>query len=513
MEEAMKRSEIVCACVGGLLLLASAWSIHRAELPRETFTLDAAGCSMPITVIEPPQPSRASAILFHGLAANRRVMQSLGENLARENGLRAYLVDLPGHGDNTDRFSFARAQKCAAMTVEALIGSRRIDPKQTVLVGHSMGAAIAIRLADCEPTAATVAISPAPLVPPHRMPANLLVFSAQYDLSPLRQQAQSLAEDAGGDRATPEDFLQLRAFHLQTVSLADHTSVLVDPRVTEQTARWIRDSLDENSGPPQANANPKSVALLNAALAPFVGFAALLMMFPAALALVRRPLQPPEREVAAAQPTRALALAEGAALALVAVYLLRIEVPLKFIHMYSGDYLVSLLAIFAVLLLAINRKAAKESWSWNARQWLVAAILGFAVTFAIGAWLNWRLSDLWLNEARWFRFAAVLPFAFLFAFAEETILGPVQHGKQRAIRYAISLLLRLELWLACILAYYTLTSGQFLIALLVTALAAFSILHRLGTDALRSRTGSASAAALFNAILGAWFIAAVFPLA
>ncbi len=574
----MKRWEIACASVGAFLLLASAWTIHRVELPREIFTLRAAGCSMPITIVEPPQPSRASAILFHGLAANRRVMQLLGENLARENGLRAYLVDLPGHGDNTDAFSFARAQKCAAATVETLIGSRGIDPKQTVLVGHSMGAAIAISLADSEPVASTIAISPAPLVLPHRMPANFLVFSARYDISPLKQQAQALAAAAGGDRATTEDFLQLRAFHLQIVSVADHTSVLVDPRVTEQAVNWIRDSLDENSAPPQANANPKSVALLGAALAPFVGLAALLMMFPAALALATRSLQPPEREVATAQPTRALALAEGAALALVSVFLLAFGVPLKallgysgeglifvlvvvaafmlaldhearekswrwnpfpfiaiailgfvamleiggwldwrvpleFLHMYSADYLVSLLAIFAVLLLAMNRQAAQQSWSFKPRPWLVAAILGFTVILTIGSWLNWRVSDLWLNEGRWLRFVAILPFAFVFAFAEETILGPVREGKQRLARFAVSLLLRLELWLVCLLAFYTLSSGQFLIALLITALAIFSILQRLGTDALRRRTGSPTAAALFNAILAAWFVAAVFPLA
>ncbi|HKN62269.1 MAG TPA: alpha/beta fold hydrolase [Candidatus Acidoferrales bacterium] len=508
----MKRWEIVCASVGALLLLASAWAIHRVELPRETFTLSAAGCSMPITVIDPPHPGRASAILFHGIAVNRRVMQLLGENLARENGLRAYLVDLPGHGDNTDSFSFARAEKCAAATVETLIRDGRVNPTQTVLVGHSMGAAIAIRLADSEPTATTIAISPAPLVLPRRMPANLLVFSAQFDLSALRQQAQSLAGAAGSDRSTPEDFLQLRAFHLQRVSPADHTSILVDPRVTRQAANWIRNSLAGAGGLPQAAANPSSFALLRPTLASLVGLAAMLMMFPAALALATRAPQAPQREIVATQPTRALALAEGAAFALASVFVLGLGVPLKFLHMYSGDYLVSLLALFAVFMLAMNRKAAKESWSCNARQWLVAAILGFAMLLAIGAWLNWRVSDLWLNEARWLRFAAVLPFAFLFAFAEETVLGPVDQGQQRALRYAVCLLVRLELWLACILAFYTLSSGQFLIALLIGALAVFSIFERLGTDALRRRTGSPTAAALFNAILVAWFIAAVFPL-
>jgi hypothetical protein len=341
------------------------------------------------------------------------------------------------------------------------------------------------------------------------MPANLLVFSARYDISPLKQQAQALAEAAGGDRATAEDFLQLRAFHLQIVSVADHTSVLLDPRVADRATIWIRNSFNGNAARPQGTANPNSFSLLCAALAPFVGFAALLMMFPAALALATRALHPVERETIATQPTSALALAEGAAFALASVLLLRVGVPLKFLHMYSGDYLVSLLAIFAVLLLAMNRDAAQQSWSFKPRPWLVAAILGFTVILTIGSWLNWRVYDLWLNEARWLRFAAILPFAFLFAFAEETILGPVPEGKQRLARFAVSLLLRLELWLACILAFYTLSSGQFLI----TALAIFSILQRLGTDALRRRFGSPTAAALFNAILAAWFVAAVFPLA
>lgn len=517
----MKAREGVLAGVRALLLLASAWAIHRTELPREDFTVNSRGCSTPITVVEPQQPARASAVLFHGLAANRRVMLLLGESLARNNRLRAFLVDLAGHGDNTDAFSFARAEECAAATVEALIRRGRIDPKQTVLVGHSLGGAIAVRLADREPVAATIAISPAPMVLPRRMPANLLVFSASYDLSVLRRQADGLALAAGGDRTGIEDFRQLRAFHLETLSLADHTSVLVDPRVVEQSADWIRGSLDALTlksaqmtawtDLPRATSGISFHSVVRA-VAPFAGLLALLMMFPMALAVAARAARPAHSEIATVRPTRALAIAEGAALALAGVFLLKLGTPLKFLHMYSADYLVSLLAIFAALMLALNRDAAKESWSWNARQWSAAAILGFAVTLAIGAWLNWNVSDLWLNEARWMRFAIVLPFAFLFGFAEETILGPVQHGKQGTLRFAVALTLRLEIWLACVVGVYTLANGQFLIGVLVTGLAAFSILQRLSTDAIRGATGSATAAAVFGAILAAWFIAAVFPL-
>ena len=143
---------------------------------------------------------------------------------------------------------------------------------------------------------------------------------------------------------------------------------------------------------------------------------------------------------------------------------------------------------------------------------MAGAILGLGVMLAMGAWLNWRLVDLWLNEPRWWRFAALVPFCFVFSFAEEVILGPVRSRRRRAWRLAVFLVLRFELWLAAVFAFYALGSGQALVCLLAPALAGFSILQRLGTDEIRASTGSALAAAVFGAILATWFIAAVFPL-
>ena len=87
-------------------------------------------------------------------------MTYLGEDLAGH-GLRAYLFDLPGHGDNQDAFTFPRTLQCATAAVESLIRAGKIDPRTTIFVGHSMGGAIAIRMADREPVLATIAISPA----------------------------------------------------------------------------------------------------------------------------------------------------------------------------------------------------------------------------------------------------------------------------------------------------------------------------------------------------------------
>jgi hypothetical protein len=211
-------------------------------------------------------------------------------------------------------------------------------------------------------------------------------------------------------------------------------------------------------------------------------------------------------------PGRAVILLEGIVSALIGAVVLILFVPLKFLHLYSGDYLASLLLIYGALMLILNRSAAHATFSLNIATKIAAAALGIGTILVVGAWLNWQLTDGWLNAPRWLRFCALVPVLWVFAYAEEVVLGPVDSGWRRLIRFVFAVALRLELWLVCVFAYYELMSGQVLILLLVTALAVFSMLQRLGTDALRRRSGSAPAAAFFGAILGAWLIASVFPL-
>jgi pimeloyl-ACP methyl ester carboxylesterase len=517
---ALRKSRHFALAIGGaaLLLIGAHW-IRRAQLPQHGIVLTDKGCSTPATVIDPPPGATpvGEAIVLHGLAANRRVMTYLGSDFAGH-GFRTYLLDLPGHGDNTDSFSFSRAEQCATVAVESLIRSQAIDPSKTILVGHSMGGALAIRMADREPVRATIAISPAPMTLPQRMPSNLLVFSAQLDIPALKNQAQALAAAAGGERAAPEDFGEQRAFQLVHSPLATHTSLLLDRSIAHRSELWAMQSLFPTI--------PAKTLGVNLALATYetfghgrrrlagaiAGLLGLLLLVPLGVTGASRLAGAVQMDLPPAQPRFPLVLVEGLVSALVAALLLMFFTPLRFVHLYSGDYLASLILIAGVLLLALNWNVAKESCSLNARPVIAAALLGFAVILTFGAWLNWQLADLWLDAPRWLRFAELLPVAAIFCFAEEAVLGPVGAGKRRAMRFAVFLALRLELWLACLLAYYAFASGQVLIPILVATLAGFSILQRLATDALRLRTGSATAAAFFGAILAAWFIAAVFPL-
>jgi pimeloyl-ACP methyl ester carboxylesterase len=519
VELPMKRWELTLAIIGVICLIFGARWVRRGELPKQEAMLTEGGCQTPVTVIEPPPDvaPAGSVILIHGLSANRRLMTYLGEDFAGH-GLRAYLLDLPGHGDSVEPFTFARAQQCATVAVELLIRSGKMDPKKTVLVGHSMGAAIAIRMADRAPVAATIAISPGPTPLPQRMPANLLVFSAQFDIALLKRLAEKLQQAAGGNRIHPDDFAQQRAFELRRVSHATHTSLIVDRNVAHQSEMWAIEALFPSIS--------RETLALNLDLATYetykegrrrlagavVGFVGLLLMFPLAESLAAKFAAPWRAEGDIPRLPAALALVEGIAFAFAGVLLLMLGTPFRFLHIFTGDYLVSILFVVGALFLLWNRTDAAASLSFEPRQQIAAAVLGLATILAFGAWLNWQLDDAWLNAPRWLRFTAMVPILWIYSYAEEVILGPVETGKRRALRFTLFLLLRLELWAACAMAAYSLASGQILMVILFTFLAAFSILQRFAADALRLRTGSATAAALFSAILAAWFIAAVFPL-
>jgi pimeloyl-ACP methyl ester carboxylesterase len=514
-----QRWEIALAATGIVFLVLGTKWVRSGELPEQPIVIATSSCNTPATIFNPRITNEppGTVVVLHGLSANRRIMMYLASEFAGH-GLQVYSLDLPGHGDNTDAFSFAKAAECATAAVESLSRNGKINPSKTIVVGHSMGAAIAIGMADHIPLAGTIALSPAPMVLPQRMPSNLLVFSGQYELSILHRAAETLLQASGGTRARPEDFAQNRAWDLRYIPGGTHTSLIMDRNVAHQSERWIMQCLFPEI--------PPETLALNLDLAPYavankgrhrlagsvLGLIGILISFPFCTTLIASVPGPPHAQPLVEHPSYALSLAEAAVAALAGVLLLTLGIPLKFLHIYAADYLLSVLLIVGLVLLFLNRALIRESWPPSASRSIGAATFAFAVFLSLGAWLNWQLDDAWLNGPRWIRFAAILPITFIFCGAEELALGSVQSGKRRALRFAIFLLLRLEIFLVCTLAYYELRSGQVLIPLLAVFLALFSILQRLAADALGKRTGSNAAAIIFSAILAAWFVAAVFPL-
>ncbi len=511
----MKRHERVRALLG-LVLLAVAWPLVRfAHGPARDIVVSDI-CHTPVRILEPQAPRRiGSAVILHGLSASRGLMQTAGQWLAAL-GLRVYLVDSPGHGDSNEPFSFSHAEQCAGDLVESLARSGEIHLDSTVLFGHSLGGAIAIRLADRFPTAATIAVSPAPLVRleklppemlpyalPRRMPVNLLVFVGGWEPAISAEADQALMRAAGGERLQPEDFRQRRAAKLVVMRMATHTSLLFDRRVKDWSVDWIRSALNEPSAVSVSAGSPVAGGLL--------GLTGLLLLFPAVASGLSSLLGATATEQASAFPATGKVLALWAAASLSAVSLQRFWVPLKGLRLLTGDYLASFVLLSGGVLLVLLWKEARAGIHWDARAVVLACALSLATVLAFGAWLTWQLTDAWMNAARWWRFVAATLVCLPYFLAEELALGPPAAGKRRG-RFALFLVLRLELWLALLLALYAFRSRQILVVLLAIYLLLVCVAQRGASDAVRRRTGSLTAAAMIGAILTGWFIAAVFPL-
>jgi hypothetical protein len=202
-------------------------------------------------------------------------------------------------------------------------------------------------------------------------------------------------------------------------------------------------------------------------------------------------------------------------------------VPLAGLHLYNADVLASLL-LLAGLPLAVaygvyeasharelRTESPARSWKDSLSGIFCGALLGMAVILAAGAWFNCQLYEFWPIAARWQRFPFLIAAIFPACLAEEYALGDPRSLPRlgRAKRMALFVVLRAIVWLVLAAAMWSGAADALLSVIFVAFLGALSLAQRLGADALRLRTGSAVAAAVFSAILAAWFLAAAFPLA
>src|SRR6266852_4136354 len=180
----MKSRKAIRALSGVLLCGAGLWLALPAPYRERTFLIDAGGCRLVTTIVERREGgSQGSVLLFHGISANKKIMAYLARGFA-EQGLRVYVPDLPGHGRTQGPFSPARAEQCAEALLHELLVRGMIDANRTILAGHSMGGAIAERIAARVPVAGLIAVSPAPMRAAHGVTPEKLLFSDPPALPP-----------------------------------------------------------------------------------------------------------------------------------------------------------------------------------------------------------------------------------------------------------------------------------------------------------------------------------------
>jgi len=492
--------------VSGILLCVVGFFLARsASYPQRIFLIDAGGCRLETAIFEPKSgETHGSVVLLHGLSANKKLMSYLAQGFVAQ-GLRVFVPDLPGHGRTQGPFSPARAEQCTESLVRELQLRGLISPKQTVLAGHSMGAAIAVRLAARIPVAGVIAISPPPMKPtseaqpemlpytnPPPLPENSLVISGRLELKSMRDSAAEL-QASRNDGTTK----------LVVLPGATHVSLLVDPRTVRATQEWTARVLGV-----EANAAvPPRRGLFGA----FLGFVGILLI-----------AGPFLREIAGDKKTKKVAesvagigawrsvLEMGAVSLLVAVFL-HFAGPLHLVYLFEGDYLATFLWLVGFTLIVLHAKALRAAFRTNTGIILGAVFAGIAVLLLITAWLDLTISESWLTAARWERFPVLLILLLPYHAAEEILLGSTA-GRSGWRRLALGLSFRLVAWFALLAGFFYLHSGEVLLALLAPYMALFNVLQRTGADSVREATGSPAAAAVFGAILQAGFCLVIFPI-
>src|SRR5258706_1212883 len=489
----MKSRQAMRALAGILLCGLGLWLALPAPYRERTFVFDAGGCRLETTIVEKQAgAAQGSVLLFHGISANKKIMSYLARGFA-EPGLRVYVPDLPGPGRTAGPFSPARAEQCGEALLHELLARGMIVADRTILAGHSMGGAIAERIAARVPVAGLIAISPAPMSAAHGLTAEKMLFSDPPELPPhsLVMAGSLELESLRGNAADLVTAWNDATASYVEIRGATHVSVLFSGAAIRSSQEWAARVLNL---PPTA-ALPSHRPLVGA-LAGFVGI--MLIAGPFRREVVGKN-RSEESIVMGHVAGVARLLLEFAAGSVLSVLILRYWIPLKVIGLFQGDYLASVSLLLGAMLIVMHWNGARSALSSFRRHMLAAAFAGIVLFLVVTAWFDLTFYEAWLTGAKWMRFPLLLIVLLPYLIAEETLLGPVRPGK-RARRLALALSLRLIAWGALVAGVLILHNGEILMGLLSPYMAVFNLIQRSGMDKGRTETDSA-ATGLFGAIL------------
>lgn len=504
----MKSRKTARALAGILLIAAGFWlAFPKTYLPR-TYLIPAGGCRLETTIFEKKDAtSQGTVLLFPGLVANKKVMAFLAGGFAEQN-LRVFVPDLPGHGHSPGPFSPEHAEDCAEALLSGLIARGMANPERTILAGHSMGAAIALRVGAKIPVAGVVAISPAPMRAAHGVQPEMLLYQ---DPGPMPQRFLVISGSLEPEsmRANAADLVASRndgVAQLIVIPRSTHASLIFDRAAVRAFQGWTAKALQLRGSP-----GMPSLRQLYGALAGFIG---LLLLANPFLRELTGKKHGSEKERMVVEPGNSvpwprmlLEFVIGASLMVVP---LRFWNPLRSIHLFEGDYLASFLLLLGVAILLLRWNSLRAHLSRWKSGLPGASFAGLILFLLFSAWLELSLYEAWLTPPKWLRF----PFLFLaflpYHFAEEISRGNTGNRSELR-RFVAGLSFRAVAWAALALGVLYLRSGEILMVLLLPYFVLVTVLQRRGMDIVHQETSSALAAAVFGAILLAGFCLVIFP--
>lgn len=505
----MKSRKTARALAGILLVAAGFWLAFPKRYSERTYLIPSGGCRLETTIFEKKDgASQGTVLLLPGLVANKKVMAFLAAGFAEQN-LRVFVPDLPGHGHSPGPFSPQRAQDCAEAILSGLVSRGMLNPDRTIIAGHSMGAAIALRVGAKIPVAGVVAISPAPMRAAHGVQPEMLLYS---DPGPMPQRFVVISGglEPQSMRANAADLVASRndgTAQFLLIPRATHVSLIFSHSAVRAMQDWTAKALQLTGSP-----RMPSLRALYGGIAGFLGLLLLANPFLRELTGKKPSGEKEQKETAPGNPIAwPRRLFEVAVSAILIVFLLRVWNPLGSLHLFEGDYLASFLLLLGIPFLLLRWNHLAEHLAGWKPGLLGSFFAGLILVLLFTAWLELSIYEAWLTPAKWLRF----PFLFLaflpYHLAEEISL--VSAATQSAWRrLAAGLSLRAVAWAALALGLLYLHSGEILMVLLLPYFILLFILERRGMDIVHQETGSALASAAFGAILLAGFCLVIFPI-
>jgi dienelactone hydrolase len=509
--------------LAGVALAFSLVGLHRAsnDVSRTSMTLPA---GVPAVLWEPSPPLQYGetpvfdppapvVILCHGFSGDTAMMSSLSRRIAKA-GYAVLAIDFRGHGENRNAFELSGDGLQLRQDIDAaLLFARtqpRFDGQRIALAGHSMGAFAVVSHAQHDPGAAAVvaisggrAVAGGPYAPP-----NTLFIWAANDPDGLRKNARESAAKLANleqliDDKTYGEVERGTGVRMSEVPGTDHITILYSAEAARRIVDWLGETLGPGSGSSETpGPDPRfPFVFLGLASAGVLAFGLPRLLAPLAprmgLAPVPKPLTHLLLLVAALGG--ALAVQSGADS-------LTTRGLFGFVPLAAGRDLLAFFALAGVFLLALGarRRAVSADGLSDARTWLTAGVLFFAVYCVVGT-LVLPTSNIFpaTHRIAWCLVASALAFPY-FAGTECLMRGAGVTG----------------LWLPAVGRITTLVviaagclSGllPFVIILGLAPIALFFALFELIALRIARHMPSPWIAALFQAAFTGFALGAVFP--
>ena len=474
--------------------------------------------AIPATVYRPAgAPPGPVVVIAHGFAGSQQLMQPFAVTLARR-GYTAVTFDFPGHGRHPDPLpggiedyeALERALFDALAAVAEAARSRAGPATGHALVGHSMAADAVVRFAlSREGVDATVAISLFFNTVEADRPRNLQVVYGAFEPEPLIRQGRDLvaaAVPAGGPVEEGVTYGALADGTARRLVLADgveHIGVLYSAESLTATADWLDGAFGRTAvAGADVDRRGGDLGLL------FVGLVALAWPLAALLPRVTGAAGPVGRRLG----WRPLLAVTGAAAMATPVVLW--PVPSDFLPILLGDYLALHFGLYGLIVAG--------GLSWLARRGhpiggarairpgpvlLVLVAAGGYATLVIGWPVDRFVANLQPVPARWGLIAALFAGTLLFFATDAALTDPRAAPRFAYPATKAGFLVSLAIAIALDL------ERLFFLIIIVPAILVLFVAYGLIAAWVTRATGSPMVAAVVNALVFAWAIAVVFPMA